>query len=55
MLGQALVSSGRMAEARPFLQGALEWRQAHLGAADPRTEAVRRALGPATLTMQKNP
>jgi serine/threonine protein kinase len=44
LLGQALAKSGRVIEARPLLQQALEWRQAHLRAADPRTAAVRRAL-----------
>ncbi|MFI5007278.1 MAG: tetratricopeptide repeat protein [Solirubrobacterales bacterium] len=44
--GEALARSGRPVEARPFLERALEWRQAHLGPADPRTVAVRRILGP---------
>jgi len=44
LLGEALAKSGRVAEARPLLQQALEWRQAHLGPADPRTAAVGRAL-----------
>jgi len=44
LLGEALARSGRLAEARPLFQSALEWRQAHLGPADPRTTAVRRAL-----------
>jgi hypothetical protein len=44
LLGEALAKSGRVTEARPLLQQALEWRQTHLGAADPRTVAVRRAL-----------
>jgi hypothetical protein len=44
LLGQALAGDGRAAEARPFLDAALRWRQAHLGPDDPRTLAVRRAL-----------
>jgi hypothetical protein len=48
LLGEALARSGRAAEARPLLQSALKWRQAHLGPADPRTLAVRRALGAST-------
>ena len=44
LLGEALAKSGRVAEARPLLQQALEWRQTHLGPADPRTAAVGRAL-----------
>ncbi len=55
LLGQALVGRGRLADARPFLQGALEWRQAHLGPADPRTEAVRQSFGTTTLATKKNP
>jgi tetratricopeptide (TPR) repeat protein len=43
--GEALARSGRPVEARPFLERALEWREAHLGPADPRTVAVRRILG----------
>jgi hypothetical protein len=45
LLGQALSRSGRAEEARPHVQSALRWRLAHLGAADPRTVAARRALG----------
>jgi serine/threonine-protein kinase len=44
LLGEALARSGRLGEARALLQDALAWRQAHLGPADPRTTAVRRAL-----------
>jgi tetratricopeptide (TPR) repeat protein/tRNA A-37 threonylcarbamoyl transferase component Bud32 len=44
LLGQALAGDGRAAEARPFLDAALRWREAHLGTGDPRTLAVRRAL-----------
>ncbi len=44
LLGEALAKSGRATEARPLLQQSLEWRQTHLGAADPRTAAARRAL-----------
>jgi len=44
LLGEALAKSGRATEARPLLAQAVEWRQAHLGAADPRTAAARRAL-----------
>ncbi len=44
LLGETLAKSGRDAEARPLLQQALERRQTHLGSADPRTAAVRRAL-----------
>jgi serine/threonine-protein kinase len=47
LLGEALRRDGRAAEARPHLQGALEWRQVHLGPEDPRTMAVRRALAQA--------
>ena len=43
--GEALARSGRPVEARPLLERALEWRQVHLGRADPRTVAVRRILG----------
>lgn len=55
LLGQALVSSGRIADARPFLQGALDWRQAHLGPNDPRTAVVLQSLGTKGLTTQKHP
>ena len=44
LLGEALAQDGRVAEARPLLRQALDWRQAHLGSADPRTAAARRAL-----------
>jgi serine/threonine-protein kinase len=44
LLGHALQASGRNEEARPRLQSALRWREAHLGPADPRTIAARRAL-----------
>jgi tetratricopeptide (TPR) repeat protein len=44
LLGEALLRRGRVAEARPLLKRALQWRLRHLGAADPRTEAVRNAL-----------
>jgi eukaryotic-like serine/threonine-protein kinase len=44
LLGQALAKNGRSTEARPLLRQALGWRQTHLGSADPRTAAVRRAL-----------
>jgi serine/threonine-protein kinase len=44
LLGEALSKGNRGAEARPLLAAALEWRQAHLGPADARTAAVRRAL-----------
>ena len=44
LLGDALAKSGRTAEARTLLQAALDWRLEHLGAADPRTEAARKAL-----------
>jgi tetratricopeptide (TPR) repeat protein len=47
LLGEALMNSGRAAEARPLLQRALEWRQAHLGPGDPRTVIVRTVLGKA--------
>jgi len=47
LFGEALAESGRLAEARSLLQQCLEWRTVHLGASDPRTVAVRRALGPA--------
>jgi serine/threonine-protein kinase len=44
LLGEALLGSGRAPEARPFLQAAFDWRQAHLGRTDPRTLAARQAL-----------
>jgi len=44
LLGEALARGGRGAEARPLLQAANAWRQAHLGPDDPRTAAVRRVL-----------
>jgi len=44
LLGQALAKSGRVIEAGLLLKQALEWRQTHLGPADPRTVAARRAL-----------
>jgi tetratricopeptide (TPR) repeat protein len=44
LLGEALQRSGRVAEATPLMKEALAWRLAHLGPADPRTVAVRRAL-----------
>jgi hypothetical protein len=44
LLGEALAGRGRRPEARRLLQAALEWREEHLGAADPRTVAVRRTL-----------
>ena len=40
-LGEALARSGRGPEARPLLQAALEWREAHLGPTDPRTAAAK--------------
>jgi hypothetical protein len=48
LLGEGLAGAGRWAEARPVLEGALQWRQAHLGPDDPRTVAVRQALAQAT-------
>ncbi len=45
LLGQVLTRSGRADEALPHLQSSLRWRAAHLGPADLRTLAVRRALG----------
>ncbi|HYR46265.1 MAG TPA: tetratricopeptide repeat protein, partial [Thermoanaerobaculia bacterium] len=44
LLAERLALSGRGTEALPLLRQALEWRQAHLGSADPRTAAARRAL-----------
>ncbi len=44
LLGDALARSGRASEARPFLEAALEWRESHFGAQDPRTLAARRSL-----------
>jgi serine/threonine-protein kinase len=44
LLGEALIRSGRAAEARLPLRQSVEWREAHLGRGDPRTAAARRAL-----------
>ena len=44
LLGNALATSDRRAEALPLLLSALEWREAHLGPRDPRTLATRRAV-----------
>ncbi len=44
LLGDALAGSGRASEARPLLEAALEWRESHFGAQDPRTIAARRLL-----------
>jgi tetratricopeptide (TPR) repeat protein/tRNA A-37 threonylcarbamoyl transferase component Bud32 len=44
VLGDALSHAGRIVEARPLLQGAMAWRQTHLGPADPRTIETRHAL-----------
>ena len=44
LLGEALARSGRAPEAEPLLTAALDWRQTHLGAADPRAVEARRAL-----------
>ena len=48
LLGAALARDGRGAEARRLLQAAMDWRRAHLGTADPRTMAVRRAIPPSS-------
>jgi serine/threonine-protein kinase len=44
LLGEALIRSGRAAEARLPLRQSVEWREAHLGPGDSRTAAARRAL-----------
>jgi tetratricopeptide (TPR) repeat protein len=44
LLGNALATSGRRAEALPVLMSGLGWREAHLGPTDPRTLATRRAV-----------
>jgi eukaryotic-like serine/threonine-protein kinase len=44
LLGEALVRSGRRAEAVPMLRDALEWRVRHLGAGDPRVLEIRHLL-----------
>jgi len=44
VIGDLLTRSGRTAEARPFLQRALAWRETHFGAADPRTVDAAHAL-----------
>ena len=47
IVGDALRESQRFGDARPLLQRAFTWRQAHFGADDPRTAAARRALSAA--------
>jgi hypothetical protein len=44
IIGDLLGRSGRLLEARPLLQEALAWREAHFGPADPRTSVARQAL-----------
>jgi hypothetical protein len=44
ILGDALRQRRRSLEARPLLQSAFSWRQAHFGPADPRTTEARHAL-----------
>jgi serine/threonine-protein kinase len=54
LLGQALLDGGGAAEARLHLQRAFEWRQSHLGPADPRTVAVRKALDKTTSQLSRS-
>ncbi len=42
--GDLLRQDGRVADARPLLEKAVAWRQAHFGAADPRTGDAERVL-----------